>query len=166
MDNKIDISKEDFDNLRNEITEILPLFTPFEQDILCMRVGLNGGYSITLEEVERKFNISRELIRVIEMTAIWRMRRNNRIKHHHFENKNINNQIKNSHFQKEVLSILDSLTTQEQSIVKAKYGLDSGVELSDEDVLKKYSFMYLNQEQLTKIIEKVNRRIKHKPVEL
>ena len=165
------MQKDVYSNLCKEITEILPFFTPFEQDVLSMRFGLNGGYSHTLDEVQRKFNISRERIRIIEMKVLRRMRRNKQKKENNNENKN--NVIKYSSFQKEVLNIMDSLTTREQEIAKTKYGLNSGVELSDEEVLQKFTISYNNKqystlthEQLTTIIEKVIRRIEHKPDEL
>ena len=57
--------------LQNELRMILPQMTPFEQDIITMRFGLDGKYSHSLEAVEKKFNITKERIQQIEVKAIY-----------------------------------------------------------------------------------------------
>lgn len=62
-------------NLLNEkIEELLATLTPREARILRLRFGLQNGRSYTLEEVGRKFGLTRERIRQIEGRALRRLR--------------------------------------------------------------------------------------------
>jgi RNA polymerase primary sigma factor len=63
--------------LREKIREILVDLTPREQQILELRFGLNDGVTHTLEEVGKKFGVTRERIRQIEAKAL------SKIKVHH-----------------------------------------------------------------------------------
>jgi len=63
-----------FKMLQEEIIGILKTLPPREQDVLKMRFGLDGGYSLTLEEVGLYFNVTRERIRQIEAKALRRLR--------------------------------------------------------------------------------------------
>lgn len=47
-----------------------------------------------------------------------------------------------------------------------KYGIETGVELSDEELINKPHFYTITKEELDKIKEKVKRRIEHKPDEI
>lgn len=60
--------------LQEHIHEVLSSLPPREQDVLKMRFGLEGGYSLTLEEVGLCFNVTRERIRQIEAKALRRLR--------------------------------------------------------------------------------------------
>ena len=60
--------------LRQELDETLASLTPREVRILQLRFGLVDGYSYTLEEVGRKFGVTRERIRQIEAHALGRLR--------------------------------------------------------------------------------------------
>jgi RNA polymerase primary sigma factor len=60
--------------LREKIEEVLSTLSPREARILRLRFGLDGGHSCTLEEVGRRFGLSRERIRQIESRALKRLR--------------------------------------------------------------------------------------------
>jgi RNA polymerase primary sigma factor len=60
--------------LREGIEEVLSSLTPREARILRLRYGLQNGRSYTLEEVGRKFGLTRERIRQIESKALRRLR--------------------------------------------------------------------------------------------
>lgn len=60
--------------LHGVIDEIFESLTPREVRILQLRFGLVDGYSYTLEEVGKKFGVTRERIRQIEAQALGRLR--------------------------------------------------------------------------------------------
>ena len=60
--------------LRGVIDEIFESLRPREVRILQLRFGLVDGYSYTLEEVGKKFGVTRERIRQIEAQALGRLR--------------------------------------------------------------------------------------------
>lgn len=60
--------------LKEQIRSVLATLPPREQEVLKMRFGLDGGYSLTLEEVGLYFNVTRERIRQIEAKALRRLR--------------------------------------------------------------------------------------------
>jgi RNA polymerase primary sigma factor len=60
--------------LRQVIDEIFESLTPREVRILQLRFGLVDGYAYTLEEVGKKFGVTRERIRQIEAQALGRLR--------------------------------------------------------------------------------------------
>jgi len=60
--------------LREQIEDIFASLTPREVRILQLRFGLVDGYSYTLEEVGKKFGVTRERIRQIEAQALGRLR--------------------------------------------------------------------------------------------
>lgn len=60
--------------LREKIEEVLSTLSPREARILRLRFGLDNGHSLTLEEVGRRFGLSRERIRQIESRALKRLR--------------------------------------------------------------------------------------------
>jgi RNA polymerase primary sigma factor len=61
--------------LRNDISEVLTELDPREADILTMRFGLDGNKPKTLEEVGRKFRVTRERVRQIQNIALTKLRR-------------------------------------------------------------------------------------------
>ena len=66
--------------LRERLGLVLESLTEREQEVLTLRFGLQDGYSRTLEEVGRKFNVTRERIRQIEAKALRKMRHPTRLK--------------------------------------------------------------------------------------
>ncbi|MBN1261754.1 MAG: sigma-70 family RNA polymerase sigma factor [Anaerolineae bacterium] len=60
--------------LRDRLEEVLATLNPREVRILRMRFGLQNGQSYTLEEVGKKFGLTRERIRQIEGQALRRLR--------------------------------------------------------------------------------------------
>lgn len=60
--------------LKEKLEELLTTLTPREARILRLRFGLQNGRSYTLEEVGKKFGLTRERIRQIEGRALRRLR--------------------------------------------------------------------------------------------
>jgi len=60
--------------LQEKLEDVLETLTPREARILRLRFGLQDGRSYTLEEVGRKFGLTRERIRQIEHEALDRLR--------------------------------------------------------------------------------------------
>ncbi len=60
--------------LREKIKEILIDLTPREQEILKMRFGLTDGITHTLEEVGKRFGVTRERIRQIEAKSLVKIK--------------------------------------------------------------------------------------------
>lgn len=65
---------------REQINEILKTLTPREEQVLRLRFGLNDGHEYTLEEVGKKFNVTRERIRQIESKALRKLKHPSRAK--------------------------------------------------------------------------------------
>ncbi len=61
-------------DLRKQIEDILNSLNPREAQVLRMRFGIGGINECTLEEVGKRFNVSRERIRQIEQEALQRLR--------------------------------------------------------------------------------------------
>lgn len=66
--------------LSEEIKDLLEGLSPREKDILILRFGLGGERPHTLEEVGKKFNVTRERIRQIEAKAIRKLKHPSRAK--------------------------------------------------------------------------------------
>ncbi len=66
--------------LKDRLQDVLKTLTEREQEVLLLRFGLADGYSRTLEEVGRKFNVTRERIRQIEAKALRKMRHPTRMR--------------------------------------------------------------------------------------
>ncbi len=60
--------------LTRQIKGVLSELTPKEREVLEMRNGLTDGIPYTLEEVGKKFNLTRERIRQIEARALEKIR--------------------------------------------------------------------------------------------
>ena len=60
--------------LREKLMDVLASLTPRERNVLSLRFGLLDGYSRTLEEVGKQFDVTRERIRQIEAKALRKMR--------------------------------------------------------------------------------------------
>lgn len=61
--------------LRQDVRDILNELDPREAEILTMRFGLDGNKPRTLEEVGKKFKVTRERIRQIQNIALAKLRR-------------------------------------------------------------------------------------------
>ncbi len=66
--------------LKEEIRSVLLTLQQREQEVLELRFGLIDGTSHTLEEVGKKFNVTRERIRQIEAKALRKLRHPSRAK--------------------------------------------------------------------------------------
>ena len=66
--------------LKEEIKEVLMSLQAREQEVLELRFGLLDGTCHTLEEVGKKFNVTRERIRQIEAKALRKLRHPSRAK--------------------------------------------------------------------------------------
>lgn len=57
------------------VRELLQLLTPVEMDIIRRRFGLSGANDETLDEIGKKYNLSRERVRQIQVQGLEKMRR-------------------------------------------------------------------------------------------
>ncbi|MEI6210682.1 MAG: RNA polymerase sigma factor RpoD [bacterium] len=66
--------------LKERLQEVLTTLTDRERQVLDFRFGLTDGYSRTLEEVGKQFNVTRERIRQIEAKALRKLRHPTRLR--------------------------------------------------------------------------------------
>ena len=66
--------------LKDRLKSVLDTLTPRERAVLDYRFGLTDGYSRTLEEVGKEFNVTRERIRQIEAKALRKLRHPTRMR--------------------------------------------------------------------------------------
>ena len=66
--------------LKERLRDILNTLTDRERQVVDFRFGLTDGYSRTLEEVGKLFNVTRERIRQIEAKALRKLRHPSRMK--------------------------------------------------------------------------------------
>jgi RNA polymerase primary sigma factor len=69
-----------FSMLKEQLVEVLDTLTDREQKVLKLRFGLEDGRARTLEEVGRRFDVTRERIRQIEAKALRKLRHPSRSK--------------------------------------------------------------------------------------
>jgi RNA polymerase primary sigma factor len=62
-------------NLRSEVGGLLDVLDDREKKIIFQRFGLDGGKPKTLEEVGKKFGVTRERIRQLQNIALSKLRR-------------------------------------------------------------------------------------------
>jgi RNA polymerase primary sigma factor len=62
-------------NLREDLAEMVNSLDPREASIIKLRFGLEGEKELTLEEVGKKFKVTRERIRQLEYIALSRLRK-------------------------------------------------------------------------------------------
>jgi RNA polymerase primary sigma factor len=62
-------------NMRAELSELLEVLDDRERKIILMRFGLDGDKPKTLEEVGKKFGVTRERIRQLQNIALAKLRR-------------------------------------------------------------------------------------------
>lgn len=60
--------------LREEIDTMLQGLSPREREVITLRFGLETGHPMTLEEVGKRFRVTRERIRQIETAALRKLR--------------------------------------------------------------------------------------------
>ena len=60
--------------LREEIEQMLQGLNPREREVIVLRFGLETGHPMTLEEVGKRFKVTRERIRQIETAALRKLR--------------------------------------------------------------------------------------------
>ncbi len=63
-----------FTLLKEQLVDVLGTLTPREEKVLRLRFGLDDGRARTLEEVGKKFNVTRERIRQIVAKALRKLR--------------------------------------------------------------------------------------------
>ena len=68
------LTQTEYKLLKEHLNDVIKTLPQREQEVLKMRFGLNGGYSLTLEEVGLYFKVTRERIRQIEAKALRRLR--------------------------------------------------------------------------------------------
>ena len=61
--------------LPTHVAQLLSVLEPREQEVLCLRYGLDRGSPRTLEEVGEHFGLTREGVRQVELKAISKLRR-------------------------------------------------------------------------------------------
>ena len=66
--------------LKERLQDVLTTLTDREKQVLDFRFGLTDGYSRTLEEVGKQFNVTRERIRQIEAKALRKLRHPTRMR--------------------------------------------------------------------------------------
>ena len=66
--------------LKERLQEVLTTLSDREKQVLDFRFGLTDGYSRTLEEVGKQFNVTRERIRQIEAKALRKLRHPTRLR--------------------------------------------------------------------------------------
>jgi RNA polymerase primary sigma factor len=69
-----------FSMLKEQLIEVLDTLTEREQKVLILRFGLDDGRARTLEEVGKRFDVTRERIRQIEAKALRKLRHPSRSK--------------------------------------------------------------------------------------
>ena len=69
-----------FSMLKEQLIEVLDTLTEREQKVLKLRFGLEDGRARTLEEVGKRFDVTRERIRQIEAKALRKLRHPSRSK--------------------------------------------------------------------------------------
>ena len=78
-----DYSVEDLiisSNLKDNLNELLGTLDPRSRAVIIKRFGLNSGEPMTLEQVGKEFDVTRERIRQIEAKALRKLRHPSRIK--------------------------------------------------------------------------------------
>jgi RNA polymerase primary sigma factor len=68
------------ESLKTEIKNVLSILPEREAEVIRLYFGLEGEFSMTLEEIGEKFHLTRERVRQIKEKAIRRLRHNSKSK--------------------------------------------------------------------------------------
>ena len=68
------------ESLKTEIKNVLAILPEREAEVIRLYFGLDGEFSMTLEEIGEKFHLTRERVRQIKEKAIRRLRHNSKSK--------------------------------------------------------------------------------------
>lgn len=66
------------ESLKTEIKNVLEILPEREAEVIRLYFGLDGEFSMTLEEIGEKFNLTRERVRQIKEKAIRKLRHNSK----------------------------------------------------------------------------------------
>ena len=66
------------ESLKSEIKSLLAILPDREAEVIKLYFGLDGEYSMTLEEIGERFNLTRERVRQIKEKAIRKLRHNSK----------------------------------------------------------------------------------------
>lgn len=69
-----DESREAFARLQEQMRGAIELLTPFEQEVITMRFGLDGNPARSLGDVGGRFGVDRQEIRRIEAKILRKLR--------------------------------------------------------------------------------------------
>jgi len=61
--------------IQGRLREMLRVLTPREQDVLAHRFGMHGIEGVTLEQIGKRYSLSRERVRQIESEALAKLRK-------------------------------------------------------------------------------------------
>lgn len=67
------VNAASYEMLKAKIDDVLNTLTFREREIIKLRYGIGDGYTYTLEEVGRKFKVTRERVRQIEVKALRKL---------------------------------------------------------------------------------------------
>ncbi len=67
------VSVASYEMLKDKMEQVLHTLTYREREIIRLRYGIGDGYTYTLEEVGRKFKVTRERVRQIEAKALRKL---------------------------------------------------------------------------------------------
>jgi RNA polymerase primary sigma factor len=68
------MKQSEHQRLQQELKKVLSTLTPREAEIISLRYGIGIGYPSTLEDVGKKFDITRERVRQIEAKAMRKLK--------------------------------------------------------------------------------------------
>ncbi len=79
MEDKSEFSNQEkfvlHDSMRQELEQLMYNLNAQERNVLTLRFGLNDGIELSLAEIGRHLNLSRERIRQVEALGLKKMRR-------------------------------------------------------------------------------------------
>jgi RNA polymerase sigma factor (sigma-70 family) len=122
-----------FDDLREDIIQIMAGLSPRERDVLRIRFGLDDGHQRTLEEVAKLYGLTRERVRQIEAKALRKLRGPSKA----HETEPQANHGPPKRIQRKALSnILSKLSPEEAEILRFRWGFKDGRCYSAEEIAK------------------------------
>ncbi len=152
-----------YELLQDQMRQIVHTLDAKDQEVINMRFGLTDGNSHTLDELCRKFNLTREKIRCIEAKALRRVRKFQTKKEKKIDGGGFSGNKKPlTKRQRMVKQILSSLANKDRAIAADRYGLNENPPLSTEETCKLFS---ITADELRILEGKVQRRIDHSPLQ-